>query len=98
VRLLLPDPVIAGRFEDVDELAREVAGEERLSVPWRRGAGEPGVERVVSADLEARLQDAIREAGSITRRRIKRLTEELAQQIRSTIHIDYEPLRATLVR
>jgi hypothetical protein len=96
VRCLLLDPAIAGRLEDVDELAREVASEERLSA--RSEPGERGFDQVVSADLTARLSNAIKEAGSITRRRIKRVTEELGQQIRRTIHIDYEPLHAALVR
>jgi hypothetical protein len=90
-RGLLADIALAKRFDDVDELTRELTRYQRLALS---GAGDEGVrvEKLVSDDLTARLAAAMTEAGALARRRMNRLTEELAQQIKRSIHIEYEPL------
>jgi tetratricopeptide (TPR) repeat protein len=91
-RDLLANALIGRRFDDIDELTREIAGYERLPATWRTNelAGS------VSEELTARLSVAINEAGSLFRRRIRRTVAELALQIKRTIHIEYEPLKSAV--
>lgn len=88
LRDLLASPWLARAFDDVDELTREITAHERLPEGWRATE----LAQAVSRDLTARLSAAIQEAGLRGRGRIKRITDELAQQIKRTIHIEYEML------
>jgi len=94
LRRTLTDTALARRFDDVDELARELAVYDRLPQAFRSSA----VGDTVFTNLTLRRAAAIDEAGSLSRRYIRRTVEELAQQIKRTIHIDYDPLAAARAR
>jgi tetratricopeptide (TPR) repeat protein len=89
-RQVLSDRSVARRFEHIDELAREVAQLATMDPVWRRSP----VGESVASGLAFRRLEAVREAGDLCRRRLKRLTEELAQLIKRSLGIQFEPLEA----
>ena len=60
---------------------------------WMMEKTATGEEKTVFADLTLQKSLAVNEAGDLSRRRINRLTEELAQLIKRVIKIEYEILQ-----
>ena len=77
------------RFQYVEELDRELDAYEKADASWRS----TNVAQTVFADLTLQRSLAVNEAGDLARRRIKRLTEELAQLIKRVIKIEFEILQ-----
>lgn len=91
IRQVTSDRAMARRFERVFEIQDELA---RYGSKTDAGWKTSELGQVVLADLTLRQSEAVEEAGDLFRRRIRRLTDELAQQIRRLIQIPWEPLRA----
>jgi len=85
-RSILSDRSLVKRFEYVDELTRELNQHERADAAWKN----TNIAQNILADLTLQKSLAINEAGDLSRRRINRLTEELAQLIKRVIKIEYE--------
>jgi TolA-binding protein len=90
-RAVLSDRSLVKRFEYVDELARELDRHDRAEPSWKN----TNIAQTILADLTLQRSLAINEAGDLSRRRIKRLTDELAQLIKRVIKIEYEILQGT---
>jgi hypothetical protein len=91
LRQLLADVPTARRFDELDEVDRELGRFEALEAGWR-SSGE-GV-RVRTA-LWSRRYEVRLDAGELLRRRLQRLAGLLATQIKQTIHVEYEALQAS---
>jgi hypothetical protein len=87
-RGVLGDQTLTRRFDYVRELDSELKRYEKADSSWRN----TNIAQNVFADLTLQKSLAVNEAGDLARRRIKRLTEELAQLIKRVIKIDYEIL------
>jgi TolA-binding protein len=85
-RSILSDRSLVKRFEYVDELTRELNQHEKADAAWKN----TNIAQNILADLTLQKSLAINEAGDLSRRRINRLTEELAQLIKRVIKIEYE--------
>jgi tetratricopeptide (TPR) repeat protein len=90
-RAVLSDRSLVKRFEYVDELVRELDRHEKADASWKN----TNIAQTILADLTLQKSLAINEAGDLSRRRIKRLTDELAQLIKRVIKIEYEILQGT---
>ena len=90
-RAILSDRSLVKRFEYVDELTRELNQHEKADSSWKN----TNIAQNILADLTLQKSLAINEAGDLSRRRIKRLTDELAQLIKRVIKIEYEILQGT---
>src|SRR3569623_2740768 len=88
-RAVLSDRSLVKRIEYVDELTRELERHERADASWKN----TNIAQTILADLTLQKSLAMNEAGDLSRRRIKRLTDELAQQIKRVIKIEYEILQ-----
>ncbi len=87
-RGVLGDLTIGRRFDYVRELDSELKRYDKADASWKS----TNIAQNVFADLTLQRSLAVNEAGDLARRRIKRLTEELAQLIKRVIKIDYEIL------
>src|SRR5665213_1556782 len=87
-RGVLGDQSINRRFEYVGELDHELKLYDKADASWKS----TNIAQNVFADLTLQRSLAVNEAGDLARRRIKRLTEELAQLIKRVIKIEYEIL------
>ena len=76
------------RFAHVQAVQDELVRYERADAAWKDSA----LGRFVLADLTIGKSEAVKDAGDLFRRRIKRLTEELGQQIKRLIQIPWEPI------
>jgi TolA-binding protein len=88
-RGVLGDLSLVKRFQYVEELDHELDKYEQADASWRS----TNVAQTVFADLTLQRSLAVNEAGDLARRRIKRLTEELAQLIKRVIKIEFEILQ-----
>jgi TolA-binding protein len=88
-RAVLSDTSLKKRFEYVDELTRELERHEKADASWKN----TNIAQTILADLTLQKSLAMNEAGDLSRRRIKRLTDELAQLIKRVIKIEYEILQ-----
>jgi TolA-binding protein len=87
-RGVLGDKSLNLRFEYVGELDHELKLYDKADASWKS----TNIAQNVFADLTLQRSLAVNEAGDLARRRIKRLTEELAQLIKRVIKIEYEIL------
>ncbi|HMC93755.1 MAG TPA: hypothetical protein VKO16_03180, partial [Polyangia bacterium] len=87
-RGVLGDQSINRRFDYVAELDHELKLYDKADASWKS----TNIAQNVFADLTLQRSLAVNEAGDLARRRIKRLTEELAQLIKRVIKIEYEIL------
>src|SRR5450755_1711882 len=87
-RGVLGDQSINRRFDYVAELDHELKLYDKSDASWKS----TNIAQNVFADLTLQRSLAVNEAGDLARRRIKRLTEELAQLIKRVIKIEYEIL------
>jgi len=87
-RGVLGDLTIGRRFDYVRELDNELKRYDKADASWKS----TNIAQNVFADLTLQRSLAVNEAGDLARRRIKRLTEELAQLIKRVIKIEYEIL------
>ena len=90
-RAVLSDRSLVKRFEYVDELTRELNQHDRADTSWKN----TNIAQTILADLTLQKSLAMNEGGDLSRRRIKRLTDELAQLIKRVIKIEYEILQGT---
>lgn len=90
-RAVLSDLSLVKRFQYVDELTRELNQHDKADASWKN----TNIAQTILADLTLQKSLAINEAGDLSRRRIKRLTDELAQLIKRVIKIEYEILQGT---
>jgi tetratricopeptide (TPR) repeat protein len=90
-RAVLSDRSLVKRFEYVVELSREIDQHENAEASWKN----TNIAQTILADLTLQRSLAINEAGDLSRRRIKRLTDELAQLIKRVIKIEYEILQGS---
>jgi len=88
-RAVLSDRSLVKRFEYVDELTRELERHDKADASWKN----TNIAQTILADLTLQKSLAMNEAGDLSRRRIKRLTDELAQLIKRVIKIEYEILQ-----
>ena len=88
-RAVLSDTSLKKRFEYVDELTRELDRHDKADASWKN----TNIAQTILADLTLQKSLAMNEAGDLSRRRIKRLTDELAQLIKRVIKIEYEILQ-----
>jgi hypothetical protein len=91
LRRLLADVPVARRFDELDEVDRELGRFEALEAGWR-ASGE-GVH--VRSALWSRRYEVRLDAGEQLRRRLQRLAGALATQIKQTIQVQYEALQAS---
>jgi TolA-binding protein len=87
-RGVLGDQSINRRFDYVAELDHELKLYDDADASWKSTT----IAQNVFADLTLQRSLAVNDAGDLARRRIKRLTEELAQLIKRVIKIEYEIL------
>jgi tetratricopeptide (TPR) repeat protein len=88
VKLLLADPPVARRFDEIDELQREIAKCASLDAGWPpSSAGRKGCETLLSRRLAAE-----REASEQFRHRLLRLADALGEQIKQVIKFESEVL------
>jgi TolA-binding protein len=87
-RGVLSDQSLNRRFDYVKELDNELKLHDKSDASWKS----TNIAQNVFADLTLQKSLAVNEAGDLARRRIKRLTEELAQLIKRVIKIEYEIL------
>jgi TolA-binding protein len=87
-RGVLGDQSINRRFDYVAELDHELKLYDKADASWKS----TNIAQNVFADLTLQRSLAVNGAGDLARRRIKRLTEELAQLIKRVIKIEYEIL------
>jgi len=88
-RGVLGDQTLVRRFEYVEELDRELRQYDKAEPAWKS----TNIAQTAFADLTLQKSLAVNEAGDLARRRINRLTEELAQLIKRVIKIEYEILQ-----
>jgi TolA-binding protein len=88
-RGVLGDMSLVKRFQYVEELDRELKQHDKAEPAWKS----TNIAQTVFADLTLQRSLAVNEAGDLARRRINRLTEELAQLIKRVIKIEYEILQ-----
>jgi TolA-binding protein len=88
-RGVLGDLSLVKRFQYVDELDRELKQYDKAEPAWKS----TNIAQTVFADLTLQKSLAVNEAGDLSRRRVNRLTEELAQLIKRVIKIEYEILQ-----
>jgi tetratricopeptide (TPR) repeat protein len=88
-RGVIGDKNMVRRFEYVQELDRELKQYDKADASWRS----TNIAQTVFADLTLQRSLAVNEAGDLSRRRIKRLTEELSQLIKRVIKIEFEILQ-----
>jgi len=88
-RGVLGDKSLVSRFEYVGELDKEIKLYDKAE-PARKSTN---IAQVVFADLTLQRSLAVNEAGDLARKRISRLTGELAQLIKRVIKIEYEILQ-----
>ena len=88
-RAVLSDKSLVKRFEYVDELTREINQHDKADTSWKN----TNIAQTILADLTLQKSLAMNEGGDLSRRRIKRLTDELAQLIKRVIKIEYEILQ-----
>ena len=88
-RGVLGDMSLVKRFQYVEELDRELKRYDKADAAWKS----TNIAQTVFADLTLQRSLAVNEAGDLARRRIKRLTDELAQLIKRVIKIEYEILQ-----
>ncbi len=88
-RGVLGDLSLVKRFQYVEELDRELKQHEKAEPAWKS----TNIAQTVFADLTLQRSLAVNEAGDLARRRIVRLTDELAQLIKRVIKIEYEILQ-----
>lgn len=81
-------PWLTKRIAYVDQLTRELAICDKAPAWWKGS----NVGRSVVADLTFRRTEETNRGGEMSRRALTRLRDELAQQIKRVIHIDYELL------
>jgi TolA-binding protein len=87
-RGVLGDLTIGRLFDYVRELDNELKRYDKADASWKS----TNIAQNVFADLTLQKSLAVNQAGDLARRRIKRLTEELAQLIKRVIKIEYEIL------
>ena len=87
-RGVLGDLTIGRRFDYVRELDNELKRYDKADASWKS----TNIAQNVFADLTLQRSLAVNEAGDLARRRLKRLTEELAQLIKRVIKIEFEIL------
>jgi hypothetical protein len=85
-RGVLGDLSLVKRFQYVEELDRELDKHENAEAGWKS----TNIAQAVFADLTLQRSLAVNEAGDLARRRMIRLTGELAQLIKRVIKIEYE--------
>ena len=85
-RGVLGDISLVKRFQYVEELDRELEQHDKAEAGWKS----TNIAQAVFADLTLQRSLAVNEAGDLARRRIIRLTRELAQLIKRVIKIEYE--------
>jgi len=90
-RNVLSDRSLVKRFEYVDSLDAQLAQHEKADSSWKN----TNIAQTILADLTLQKSLAMNEAGDLSRRRIKRLTDELAQLIKRVIKIEYEILQGS---
>jgi len=90
MKVLLADPPLARRFEEVDEIRREEARLQALDQRLR--ASRVGQEAREALGL--RRTSAESEAGAQFRRSLQRLAGALGEQIKQIIKVEYESLQA----
>jgi tetratricopeptide (TPR) repeat protein len=88
-RGVLGDMALVKRFQYVEELDRELKQHDKAEPAWKS----TNIAQTVFADLTLQRSLAVNEAGDLARRRINRLTGELAQLIKRVIKIEYEILQ-----
>jgi TolA-binding protein len=88
-RAVLSDTSLRKRFEYVDSLDMQLAIHDKADPSWKS----TNIAQTILADLTLQKSLAMNEAGDLSRRRIKRLTDELAQLIKRVIKIEYEILQ-----
>jgi TolA-binding protein len=88
-RGVLGDMSLVKRFQYVEELDRELKQHDKAEPAWKS----TNIAQTVFADLTLQKSLAVNEAGDLARRRIIRLTDELAQLIKRVIKIEYEILQ-----
>ena len=88
-RGVLGDMSLVKRFQYVEELDRELKQHDKADPSWKS----TNIAQTVFADLTLQRSLAVNEAGDLARRRIIRLTDELAQLIKRVIKIEYEILQ-----
>jgi tetratricopeptide (TPR) repeat protein len=88
-RGVLGDLSLVKRFQYVEELDRELKQYDKAEAAWKS----TNIAQTAFADLTLQKSLAVNEAGDLARRRINRLTEELAQLIKRVIKIEYEILQ-----
>ena len=88
-RGVLGDLSLVKRFQYVEELDRELKQHEKADPAWKS----TNIAQTIFADLTLQRSLAVNEAGDLARRRIIRLTDELAQLIKRVIKIEYEILQ-----
>ncbi|HVR03601.1 MAG TPA: hypothetical protein VMT47_15800 [Polyangia bacterium] len=88
-RGVLGDLSLVKRFQYVEELDRELSQQDKAEPAWKS----TNIAQTVFADLTLQRSLAVNEAGDLARRRIIRLTDELAQLIKRVIKIEYEILQ-----
>jgi len=85
-RGVLGDLSLVKRFQYVEELDRELDKHENSEAGWKS----TNIAQAVFADLTLQRSLAVNEAGDLARRRMIRLTGELAQLVKRVIKIEYE--------
>ncbi len=88
-RGVLGDMSLIKRFQYVEELDRELKQHDKADAAWKS----TNIAQTVFADLTLQRSLAVNEAGDLARRRVIRLTDELAQLIKRVIKIEYEILQ-----
>jgi hypothetical protein len=88
-RGVLGDLSLAKRFQYVEELDRELKQHDKAEADWKS----TNIAQAVFADITLQRSLAVNEAGDLARRRLIRLTQELAQLIKRVIKIEYEILQ-----
>ncbi len=88
-RGVLGDLSLVKRFQYVEELDRELKQHDKAEADWKS----TNIAQTVFADITLQRSLAVNEAGDLARRRLIRLTQELAQLIKRVIKIEYEILQ-----
>jgi tetratricopeptide (TPR) repeat protein len=88
-RGVLGDLNLVKRFQYVEELDRELKQHDKAEADWKS----TNIAQAVFADITLQRSLAVNEAGDLARRRLIRLTQELAQLIKRVIKIEYEILQ-----
>jgi tetratricopeptide (TPR) repeat protein len=88
-RAVLSDQSLLKRFQYVDLLTQQINQHDKADTSWKN----TNIAQTILADLTLQKSLAMNEGGDLSRRRIKRLTDELAQLIKRVIKIEYEILQ-----